>query len=116
MKRLPILGLLLACTAQGAGLSPVCLPHGDVDVPAYLTFRHRTLVDVTNQVVTTCANTGMEVVRQTANSVTCRLLQQTISYTLVRVGDGVRVSWVMTAGSLSNVLVCGVILDAGKGA
>jgi hypothetical protein len=123
MKKLLILGILLARAAQGVELPPACIAHGATEIPPYLIFKHRTLVSVTDQMVMACVNSGMEIIRQTTNSLACKLSILTIYYTLVRLGDGVRVSWAapqttyngMPVGDpVDNGLICGVILEAGK--
>jgi hypothetical protein len=76
-----------------------------------------------DQVVTSCADNGMEIVQQTRNTVVCHMLTTTIRFTLVKLSKGVRVSWtqdvVMHDGTpvgngVPNALIQGVILQAGE--
>jgi hypothetical protein len=88
-----------------------------------LLFKGRSLDSVSNQLVAFCDSAGMEVIRQTTNSLSCQLLTTTVNMTMVRFGGGIRVTWtipqytyngVPVPMSITDDMIRATILAAGK--
>lgn len=97
----------------------------DVTNDPSLLLSHKNLETAMDQVVTSCANQGMEIVQQTRNTVVCSISVRDatieLHFSLIKLSTGVRVSWtervpyydgVQAGNGIPNALIQGVILQA----